>query len=357
MDNSYILAVEDHDKVGLVENIDENRNSIAETQCSMLITSRYFTVDGQHYFCINLSNVEEETVIRSIYLTAEGKNELFVATLYDGETPKEECAFHKQTGLRCSSWKNQFPIRLQPREQHSYLFLINFNKTEFKKVNKDVEIPLSAVLETEHNCYTKTIIHMLPSLRVRRPLLTMTAECGPPLHLNDSFQVKYTITNHLQDFLAIYLFWDPTVPSTPFSTHSNQGQESKSIICHKPLSYLGSCEGGSKLHTTVCFSATKEGVYEVGQHMKLKLHYRTETVTNTRTLPSYPTSLEPQPVRRFQDGISGSCEDPIGSLFYQSPVVLALDKIVKQPCQIYLFKSIEKQWNLYLQQPAISEDM
>ncbi|XP_022242454.1 uncharacterized protein C7orf43 homolog isoform X2 [Limulus polyphemus] len=322
----------------------------------MLITSRYFTVDGQHYYCINLGNVEEETIIHSLYLKAEGRRELLMTTFHDGDNPKEEYAFLKPTGLRCSGWENQFPIRLKPREQHSYLFLIRFNKIVFQKVTKDVEIPLSAVLQTEQNRCTKTVIHVLPSLRVRRPLLTMTAECEPPLDLNDSFQVKYTITNHLQDFLAIYLFWDPTVPSTSLSTHSNQVQESRSIICHKPLSNLGSCQGGSQLHTTVCFSATKEGVYEVGQHMKLKLHYRTEPVTNTRTLSSYHTSLEPQPNRKFQDDISGSYDGQIDSLFYQSSVVLALDKIVKQPCQIYLFKSLEKQWNLYLQQPVMSED-
>ncbi|CAL8241536.1 unnamed protein product, partial [Gadus morhua 'NCC'] len=51
------------------------------------------------------------------------------------------------------------------------------------------------------------------------------------------------------------------------------------VVCHTPLSNLGHCRRGSTLSFTVAFQILKPGLYELSQHMKLKLQF-TASVTN-----------------------------------------------------------------------------
>ncbi|XP_022258377.1 uncharacterized protein C7orf43 homolog [Limulus polyphemus] len=345
MEKYHSSIAEEHDKAGNrpIININEDRNSTD----SLAVTSSFFTVDGHHFCCINLVNVEEEIIIYNLHLQTEERRDLLVRTFYDRNNPKDEFKLLTPSALTLtfSAWGSHFPIRLKPWEKHSCLFLLNLSKIDFHTMTKDIEIQLSAVLQTEKHrgtLHNKTIMHVLPFLRIKHhPLLTMTAECNPPVVLGDSCEVKYTVTNRLQDFLAVYIVWDSPTQATHSSlpiNQSNKVQESRTLICHKPLSSLGFCREGSKLQTTVCFSVTKEGVYEVGQHMKLKLHYTTEPLTIT----SSPSSLLRKP---DQELVTSSSDTNFQSYDDQSSVVLAFDRIIKQPCQIYFFKSFEKLWS------------
>ncbi|XP_076370824.1 trafficking protein particle complex subunit 14-like [Tachypleus tridentatus] len=347
MEKSHSSIAEEHDeaaKIPLVD-VNEDRNSTD----SLAVISSFFTVDRHHFCCINLVNADEDIVIQSLHIQTEERNDLLVRTFYNSESrnnPKDEFKLltHSVLTITFSAWGSQFPIRLKPWEKHSCLFLLNVSKIDFKSMIKDIEIQLSAVLQIENqrsNLRNKTIVHVLPFLRIKhQPLFTMTAECNPPVVLGDSCEVKYTVTNYLQDFRAIYILWDSPTRARHSSLPINQSikaQESRTLICHKPLSNLGFCREGSKLQTTVCFSVTKEGVYEVGQHMKLKLHYTTEPLTITNSPSSLFRKPDQKLVTSFSDINFQSYDD-------QSSVVLALDRIIKQPCEIYFFKSFEKVW-------------
>lgn len=55
--------------------------------------------------------------------------------------------------------------------------------------------------------YIRTF-YVLPSICLDRPGLIMTASCSSVVRPLEHFQVKYTLRNNLQDFLAVHLIWD-----------------------------------------------------------------------------------------------------------------------------------------------------
>ncbi|CAE1304344.1 unnamed protein product [Acanthosepion pharaonis] len=103
------------------------------------------------------------------------------------------------------------------------------------------------------------------------------------------FNVTYTISNKLQDFLALRLYWSPS--ATPAIMEMKEGCirikkpkeiTTNSIICQDPDVLLGSCPKGTTLTAAVRFQVLQPGLFEVGQHMKLNLRYALPSSTDSQ---------------------------------------------------------------------------
>ncbi|CAL8276668.1 unnamed protein product [Arctogadus glacialis] len=149
--------------------------------------------------------------------------------------------------------------------------------TSMKENHQGLEVPLVAVLQwsTAKMPFTNCIYthYRLPSLRLDRPRFVMTASCPSSVRVKEHFRVKYVLLNNLQDFLAVRLVW------TPDGRGHCDDADLSAVVCHTPLSNLGHCRRGSTLSFTVAFQILKPGLYELSQHMKLKLQF-TASVTN-----------------------------------------------------------------------------
>ncbi|XP_056450763.1 trafficking protein particle complex subunit 14-like [Gadus chalcogrammus] len=149
------------------------------------------------------------------------------------------------------------------------------------------------------------------------------------------------------------------------------------VVCHTPLSNLGHCRRGSTLSFTVAFQILKPGLYELSQHMKLKLQF-TASVTNPppdarplsrKNSPSSPAvrdlldrhqaslgrsqSFSHQQPSRSHIMRTGSAMErraitppvgsPVGRPLYLPPpdkALLSLDKIAKRECKVLVLEPI-----------------
>ncbi|KAJ3588987.1 hypothetical protein NHX12_009837 [Muraenolepis orangiensis] len=211
----------------------------------------------------------------------------------------------------------------------------------------------------------------LPSIRLDRPRFVMTASCPSTVRVKENFRVKYVLLNNLQDFLAVRLVWTPDGRG-----HCDEADLS-AVVCHTPLSNLGHCRKGSTLSFTVGFQILKPGLYELSQHMKLKLQF-TASVTNPppdarplsrKNSPSSPAMRDildrhqaslgrsqsfshQQPSRSHimrtgsameRRAITPPVGSPVGRPLYLPPpdkAVLSLDKIAKRECKVLVLDPI-----------------
>ncbi|KAF0022817.1 hypothetical protein F2P81_024798 [Scophthalmus maximus] len=143
------------------------------------------------------------------------------------------------------------------------------------------------------------------------------------------------------------------------------------VVCHTPLSNLGQCRKGSTLSFSVSFQILKPGLYELSQHMKLKLQF-TASVSNPppdarplsrKNSPSSPAMRDlldrhqaslgrsqsfshQQPSRSHimrtgsameRRAITPPVGSPVGRPLYLPPQdksLLSLDKIAKRECKV-----------------------
>ncbi|XP_035692223.1 microtubule-associated protein 11-like [Branchiostoma floridae] len=125
-------------------------------------------------------------------------------------------------------------------------------------------------------------------MKLDEPQFIMNATCPSPVYVGQRFDVKYTLVNNLQDFLTIKLVWSPEKAlqdqkdKTEASIRSARSVMD-SVVCHTPSYNLGFCKCGSTVSFTVPFQVLRPGLFEVGQHMKLKLQFNTIT-------PNFPHS-------------------------------------------------------------------
>ncbi|XP_042369653.1 trafficking protein particle complex subunit 14-like, partial [Plectropomus leopardus] len=164
-----------------------------------------------------------------------------------------------------------------------------------------LEIPLVAVLQW----YIPTLpltryissFYLLPSIRLDRPRLVMTASCPSAVKPLEHFWVKYTLLNNLQDFLAVRLIWNADA-----DRGGQQDRRVGAVVCQSPLNNLGQCKKGSTLSFTVAFQILRTGLFELSQHMKLKLQFTasmsTPPVEPRSPLRNSPSSSLSSPVAR-----------------------------------------------------------
>ncbi|KAI4791210.1 hypothetical protein KUCAC02_034139 [Chaenocephalus aceratus] len=185
----------------------------------------------------------------------------------------------------------------------------------------------------------------------------MTASAPSTVRVREDFRVKYVLLNNLQDFLAVRLVWTPEASLVP-------------VVCRTPLSNLGYCRKGSTISFSVNFQILKPGLYELSQHMKLKLQF-TASVSNPppdarplsrKNSPSSPAFRDlldrhqaslgrsqsfshQQPSRSHimsameRRAITPPVGSPVGRpLYLQDKSLLSVDKIAKRECKVLVLE-------------------
>eukprot|EP00069_Balaena_mysticetus_P002844 bmy_16098T0 len=256
-------------------------------------------------------------------------------------------------------------------EEHNFLFQLRGGEQPPPGAKEGLEVPLIAVVQwsTPKLPFTQSIYthYRLPSIRLDRPCFVMTASCESPVRTYERFTVTYTLLNNLQDFLAVRLVWTPE--------HAQAALDS--IVCYTPLNNLGFSRKGSALTFSVAFQALRTGLFELSQHMKLKLQF-TASVSHPppearplsrKSSPSSPAvrdlverhqaslgrsqSFSHQQPSRSHLMRSGSVMErraitppvasPVGRPLYLPPdkAVLSLDKIAKRECKVLVVEPVK----------------
>uniref|UniRef100_W5KX01 Trafficking protein particle complex subunit 14 n=1 Tax=Astyanax mexicanus TaxID=7994 RepID=W5KX01_ASTMX len=276
---------------------------------------------------------------------------------------------------RMDSESSHLPSMLSALEEQNFLFQMQLSDQAQDDSNEGLEVPLVAVLQwsTSKLPFTNSIYthYSLPSIRLDRPRFVMTASCPSSVRAQEHFRVRYTLLNNLQDFLAVRLVW------TPEGRGQKEDPAVNAVVCHSPLSNLGYCRKGSTLSVSVAFQILKAGLFELSQHMKLKLQF-TASVSNPppearplsrKNSPSSPavrdildrhqaclslgrsqsfSHQQPSKSHLTRTGsvmerraITPPVGSPVGRPLYLPPDrnILSLDKIAKRECKVLVLES------------------
>nr|XP_023838191.1 uncharacterized protein C7orf43 homolog [Salvelinus alpinus] len=275
---------------------------------------------------------------------------------------------------RMNSSSSHLPSMLSALEEQNFLFQLQLRDQPEEESSEGLEVPLVAVLQwsTSKLPFTRYISthYQLPSVRLDRPRLVMTASCQSAVRPQEHFRVKYTLLNNLQDFLAVRLVW------TPEGRGRQEDPSASSVVCHSPLNNLGQCRKGSTLSFTVAFQILKAGLFELSQHMKLKLQFTAScsnppaearamslslSRNNSPSSPAVRDLLDRQSLGRSQSfshqqpsrshlmrtgsvmerrAITPPVGSPVGRPLYLPPErpVLSLDKIAKRECKVLVLE-------------------
>ncbi|KAM3655978.1 trafficking protein particle complex subunit 14 isoform 3-T3 [Ammospiza maritima maritima] len=268
---------------------------------------------------------------------------------------------------------SRWPCPLSALEEQNFLFQLQAPERPPRDAKEQgLEVPLVAVVRwsTPKLPFTNSIVthYRLPSIRLERPRFVMTATCESPVVALQRFTVTYTLLNDLQDFLAVRLVW------TPEATAGKSRGSLDSVVCHTPLTNLGYSRKGSARTFRVAFQALRAGLFELSQHMKLKLQF-TASVSSApaearpvsrKSSPSSPAVRElvaglgrsqsfshQQPARSHlmrsgsvmeRRAITPPVGSPVGRPLYLpagDKAVLALDKIAKRECKVLVVPPVK----------------
>uniref|UniRef100_A0A3B4VNJ8 Trafficking protein particle complex subunit 14 n=1 Tax=Seriola dumerili TaxID=41447 RepID=A0A3B4VNJ8_SERDU len=338
------------------------------------VRCKQMTVSGRHLVVLKVLNEssQEEVSIRDVRILPN-LNASYLPMMPDGSVLLVDNVCHQsgEVGMasfcRVDSLACRLPSMLSALEEHDFLFQLHLNDMLQDDSNEGLEVPLVAVLQwsTPKMPFTNCIYthYRLPSIRLDRPRFVMTASCPSTVRVKEHFKVKYVLLNNLQDFLAVRLVWTPedVPPDAALGA----------VVCHTPLSNLGHCRKGSTLSFSVAFQILRPGLYELSQHMKLKLQF-TASVSNPppdarplsrKNSPSSPAvrdlldrhqaslgrsqSFSHQQPSRSHIMRTGSAMErraitppvgsPVGRPLYLPPQdksLLSLDKIAKRECKV-----------------------
>ncbi|KAA8582782.1 hypothetical protein FQN60_006453 [Etheostoma spectabile] len=263
---------------------------------------------------------------------------------------------------------SRLPSMLSALEEQNFLFQLQLQDTAEEDSSEEIQMLLSLPSRYISSCYA------LPSIRLDRPRLVMTASCPRAVRPLEPFWVKYTLLNNLQDFLAVRLIWN--------SDSDRGGQQDPrahpAVVCQSPLNNLGQCMKGSTLSFTVAFQILRTGLFELSQHMKLKLQFTASVSTPTvevgsplRNSPSSVRELldrqslgrsqsfshQPQPrahhVRSGSAMAHRSITPPAGSPAGRgqhpppSQSLISLDKIAKRECKVLVLEPVQEAHSRY----------
>ncbi|KAK9537039.1 hypothetical protein VZT92_006777 [Zoarces viviparus] len=337
---------------------------------------KQMTVSGRHLAILKVLNEssQEEVCVRDVRILPN-LNASYLPMMPDGSVLLVDNVSHQsgEVGMasfcRVDSLASRLPSMLSALEEHDFLFQLHLNDMPEDDSNEGLEVPLVAVVQwsTTKMPFTNSIYthYRLPSIRLDQPRFVMTASCPSTVRVKEHFQVKYVLLNNLQDFLAVRLVW------TPEGRGQVDDASLAAVVCHSPLSNLGHCRKGSTLSFSVSFQILEPGLYELSQHMKLKLQF-TASVSNAppdarplsrKNSPSSPAfrdlldrhqaslgrsqSFSHQQPSRSHIMRTGSAMErraitppvgsPVGRPLYLPPQdksLLSLDKIAKRECKV-----------------------
>uniref|UniRef100_A0A8C7WFE6 Trafficking protein particle complex subunit 14 n=1 Tax=Oncorhynchus mykiss TaxID=8022 RepID=A0A8C7WFE6_ONCMY len=345
------------------------------------VKCQQMTVSGKHLTILKVlnSSSQEEVCVRDVRIIPNF-NVSYLPMMPDGSVLLVDNVCHQsaEVGMasfhRMNSSSSHLPSMLSALEEQNFLFQLQLRDQPEEESNEGLEVPLVAVLQwsTPKLPFTRYISthYQLPSVRMDQPRLVMTASCPSAVQPQEHFRVKYTLLNNLQDFLAVRLVW------TPEGRGRQEDPSVSSVVCHSPLNNLGQCRKGSTLSFTVGFQILKAGLFELSQHMKLKLQFTASCSNppaearpmslslsrkNSPSSPAVRDLLDRQSLGRSQSfshqqpsrshlmrtgsvmerrAITPPVGSPVGRPLYLPPdrPVLSLDKIAKRECKVLVLE-------------------
>ncbi|MBZ3884692.1 hypothetical protein SUZIE_179210 [Sciurus carolinensis] len=357
-----------------------------------VLKCRQFTVAGKHLTVLKVlnSSSQEEISIWDIRILPNF-NASYLPVMPDGSVLLVDNVCHQSGEVSMGSFcrlpgtSGCFPCPLSALEEHNFLFQLRGGEQPPPGAKEGLEVPLIAVVQwsTPKLPFTQSIYthYRLPSVRLDRPCFVMTASCESPVRTYERFTVTYTLLNNLQDFLAVRLVWTPEHAQAGKQLCEEERRAMQaaldSIVCHTPLNNLGFSRKGSALTFSVAFQALRTGLFELSQHMKLKLQF-TASVSHPppearplsrKSSPSSPAvrdlverhqaslgrsqSFSHQQPSRSHLMRSGSVMErraitppvasPVGRPLYLPPdkAVLSLDKIAKRECKVLVVEPVK----------------
>ncbi|XP_051851995.1 trafficking protein particle complex subunit 14 isoform X1 [Antechinus flavipes] len=357
-----------------------------------VLKCRQITVAGKHLTVLKVlnSSSQEEISIWDIRILPNF-NASYLPVMPDGSVLLVDNVCHQSGEVSMSSFcrlpgsSGCFPCPLSALEEHNFLFQLRAGEQPPPKGQEGLEVSLIAIVQwsTPKLPFTQSIYthYRLPSIHLDRPCFVMTASCKSPVRVHERFIVTYTLLNNLQDFLAVRLVWTPETAQTGKQLCEEERRAMQaaldSIVCHTPLNNLGFSRKGTALTFSVAFQALRAGLFELSQHMKLKLQF-TASVSHPppearplsrKSSPSSPAvrdfmerhqgslgrsqSFSHQQPSRSHLMRSGSVMErraitppvasPVGRPLYlpSDKAMLSLDKIAKRECKVLVVEPVK----------------
>ncbi|XP_051799604.1 trafficking protein particle complex subunit 14 isoform X2 [Acanthochromis polyacanthus] len=268
------------------------------------VQCQQMTISGKHLTVLKVLNScsQEDMCVRDVKILPN-YNSSYLPMMPDGSVLIVDNVCHQSAEVtmtsfcRIDSKSSHLPSMLSALEEQNFLFQLHLEEKREEDSSEGLEVPLLAVLQWHTPTFPVmryiSTFYSLPSIRIHRPLLVMTASSPTTVSPLEHFRVKYTLLNNLQDFLAIRLMWNSEAPTSQLD-HSVGA-----VVCRSPLNNLGQCRKGSTLSFTVAFQIVRTGLFEMSQHMKLKLQFTASVSTSPMELKSSPKSspLSSSPVQ------------------------------------------------------------
>ncbi|XP_069502510.1 trafficking protein particle complex subunit 14 [Ambystoma mexicanum] len=353
---------------------------------------RQINVSGKYLTALKVlnSSSQEEISIWDIRILPNF-NASYLPMMPDGSVLLVDNVCHQSGDVsmasfyRVDSVSSCLPSMLSALEEQNYLFQLQVVERPQEDTKEGLEVPLVAIVQwsTPKLPFTSSIYthYRLPNIRLDRPRFVMTASCESPVQVHKRFNVTYTLLNDLQDFLAVRLVWTPENAGAgkKLSEEEKRAMQAAldSVVCHTPLNNLGFCRKGSSRTFDVGFQILRAGLFELSQHMKLKLQF-TASVSNPppdarplsrKSSPSSPAMRDlvernqanlgrsqsfshQQPSRSHlmrtgsvmeRRAITPPVGSPVGRPLYLPPerAVLSLDKIAKRECKVLVVDPVK----------------
>ncbi|XP_068164561.1 trafficking protein particle complex subunit 14 isoform X2 [Antennarius striatus] len=339
------------------------------------VQCRQMTVCGKHLTVLKVRNCscQEEVCVRDLKIIPN-YNSSYLPMMPDGSVLIVDNVCHQSAEVtvasfcRMNSQSTRLPSILSALEEQNFMFQLQLQDKSEEESSEGLDVPLVAVVQWCSPAEPST------SIRLARPQLVMTASCAAAVRPLEQVWVKYTLRNRLQDFLSVRLVWNPEA--------QERGQDPLlgPVVCQSPLSYLGQCRRGSTLSVVVAFQILRTGLFELSQHMKLKLQFRVPGSTplleasSPLTNPSSAsasfaprhTELQeghslgrsqsfshqpPSTPHHVRSGSTVECRgstppvrSPMGRMPYPPPTytTVSLDKIAKRDCKVLVLEPVQE---------------
>ncbi|KAM9836546.1 trafficking protein particle complex subunit 14 [Aulostomus maculatus] len=261
-------------------------------QCQQL------SVSGKHLTVLKVLNCsfQEEMCVRDVKILPN-YNLSYLPMMPDGSVLIVDNVCHQSAEVTVASFcrvdnrSSHLPSMLSALEEQNFLFQLQLEDKAEEDSSEGLEVPLTAVLQwcTPALTYPRyiTTCYSLPSICLARPRLVMTASCPRAVRPLEHFWVKYTLLNNLQDFLTVRLIWNPEAHKG-----GQQDPRLRAVVCRSPLNNLGQCRKGSTISFTVAFQVLRTGLFELSQHMKMKLQF-SASVSTPPVEPQSPLKSSP----------------------------------------------------------------
>ncbi|KAF3836690.1 hypothetical protein F7725_004154, partial [Dissostichus mawsoni] len=299
------------------------------------VQCQHMAVSGKHLTLLKVLNCssQDEVCVRDVKIVPN-YNSSYLPMMPDGSVLIVDNVCHQSAEVtvasfcRIDSGSLRLPSMLSALEEQNFLFQLQLQDTA-EEYSSEWFTPTFPLTRYISSCYS------LPSIRLDRPRLVMTASCPRAVRPLEHFWVKYTLLNNLQDFLAVRLIWNADA-----ALGGQQHHGGGAVVCQSPLNNLGQCRKGSTLSFTVAFQILRTGLFELSQHMKLKLQF-TASVSTPRwslALPHHPARGSGSVMERRT--ITPPVGPPMGRGLYRPPEngLISLDKIAKRECKVLVLE-------------------